>query len=227
MHTNVWATTRGFGSKPRKHHGPKEKTHPQTQGKRCANQLQGCNVVVVGDSTEGNAALAQQLAKELEYVPLNTSELIRTVLQTQPNEQEESDQDAWELSVRAEILLLEEVAFNARCAVSTMGGGGAAARGDFWRFLFGAYTVWLDYDESEPNVHQRDAYGMAELHMKVRRDPGVSEADTGKALAGEVLDRLCNLLEGNVDIPKKKSLYVRLGARGDWPDLREPEWQPT
>mmetsp|Transcript_6413 Transcript_6413/g.40042 ORF Transcript_6413/g.40042 Transcript_6413/m.40042 type:complete len:228 (+) Transcript_6413:4527-5210(+) len=227
MHTNVWATNRGFGRHPNEGHKRKEKEHPQSLGKRCAIKLKGCNVVVVGDCTTGNAALAQQLAKELEYVPLQTSELIRNVMQTQAEEQEELDQDAWELSVRAEILLLEEVAFNARCAVGTLGGGGAAARGDFWRFLFGAYTIWLDYDEGNPNIQQRDAYEMAELHVKVRRDPGVSEAETGRALAGEVLDRLFTLLEENEEIPKKKSLYVRLGARGDWPDLREPEWNPT
>lgn len=227
MQANVWATYRGFGNNPNDGYKRKEKARPQSLGKRCAIKLKGCNVVVVGDSTAGNAALAQQLAKELEYVPLKTSELIQSVLQTQSKEEEELHQDAWELSVRAEILLLEEVAFNARCAVGTMGGGGAAARGGFWRFLFGAYTIWLDYDESNPADQQRDAYGMAELQMKVRRDPGVSEAETGRALAGEVLDQLCNLLEDNEDVPKKKSLYVRLGARGDWPDLRDPDWNPT
>lgn len=225
MHAKVCANSRGFGTHPNSGYKRKEKAPSQSLGKRCANQLKGCNVVVVGDSTAGNAALAQQLAKELEYVPLNTSELIQTMLQKQPREQEEVD--AWELSVRAEILLLEEVAFNARCAVGTMGGGGAAARGDFWRFLFGAYTIWLDYDDSKPNVHQRDAYGMAELHVQVRRNPEVSEAETGRALAGKVLHRLCTLLEENEEIPKKKSLYVRLGARGDWPNLREPEWKPN
>lgn len=184
-------------------------------------------MVVLGDCTTGNVALAQQLAKQLEYVPIQTPELIQNIGKTTSKEKKDTEGDAWERDVRTEILLLEEVAFNARCAVGTMGGGGAAARGDFWRFLFGAYTIWLDYDGDDRNLPQRDAYGMAELHVVVGRDPNVSEAETGKAVADEVLQRLNTLLENDDELPKKKSLYVRLGARGDWPNLREPEWKPA
>ena len=34
-----------------------------------------------------------------------------------------------------------------------------------------------------------------------------------------ILDAMC--LEG------KKSLYIRLGCRGDWPNIKPPGWDPS
>ena len=48
-----------------------------------------------------------------------------------------------------------------------------------------------------------------------------------EAAATETLEALRGLLarEGQT-LCSKKALYVRLGCRGDWPDLQPPSWAP-
>lgn len=33
-------------------------------------------------------------------------------------------------------------------------------------------------------------------------------------------------LKKDKKLPDGKRLYVKLGCRGDWPDIQEPSWQP-
>ena len=44
----------------------------------------------------------------------------------------------------AEVLVLEKLSTQVRACIGTCGGGGgAAARGNAWRYLFGQLTIWL------------------------------------------------------------------------------------
>lgn len=44
----------------------------------------------------------------------------------------------------AEVVVLGSLSTQIRSCIATCGdGGGAAARGDCWRYLFGFITVWL------------------------------------------------------------------------------------
>ena len=42
----------------------------------------------------------------------------------------------------------------------------------------------------------------------------------------QAVPALMNLLEKDDQMAKGKLLYVKLGCRGDWPDIQPPEWQP-
>lgn len=42
----------------------------------------------------------------------------------------------------------------------------------------------------------------------------------------QAVPALMGLLEKDDQLPKGKLLYVKLGCRGDWPDIQPPEWQP-
>ena len=44
----------------------------------------------------------------------------------------------------AEVLVLEKLSTQVRACIGTCGGGGgAAARGNAWRYLFGQLTIWI------------------------------------------------------------------------------------
>ncbi|MCD7470121.1 hypothetical protein HAX54_009706 [Datura stramonium] len=38
---------------------------------------------------------------------------------------------------------------------------------------------------------------------------------------------ICKIVVEDKDLPGKKSLYIRLGCRGDWPDIKPPGWDPS
>jgi len=41
-----------------------------------------------------------------------------------------------------------------------------------------------------------------------------------------VLPALLGLVDNEPGLPKGKLLYIKLGCRGDWPEIMHPEWQP-
>lgn len=149
-----------------------------------------------------------------------------------------------------ELRVLRETSTLLRAVVSTLGGGGgAAARGACWRWLHPAVCVWIDDDPAGAEVAadgddadaasalapQRDAYGLAEVRLAL--DPSVATlpaTEAAAALKKEVAAALLKLLrrEGDPDrcgqptsLPFRKRLYVKLGTRGDWPDIQDPEWR--
>jgi len=197
--------------------------------------LRGTSVYVVGDSTDANARLADALATQLGYAPLHTCRLLAALEASAADGHEGSTQNAGEAV--AEAMLLEELSTVVRCCVATLGGGrGAAARGDCWRHLFGGITVFLEVrpfsrfmlgllqltprsqDSAAPRGPQREAYAQAEVLVEAA---ALAEL-TGEHLAERTLPAVLQLLQADEKLVGKKSLYVRLGARGDWPNLAEP-----
>ena len=77
--------------------------------------------------------------------------------------------------------------------------------------------MWLDVPGCDAGP-QRSAYELAEIRVAVGE--GAAGVDAGDAA---VVERVLGAV-GSMDpqLVGKKSLYVRLGARGDWPDLAPP-----
>lgn len=80
---------------------------------------------------------------------------------------------------------------------------------------------------------QRGAYANADVHIKLDRDvAALPEKTAAAALALKVMGSVEALLDrsfkiaGDKGLPFKKRLYVKLGCRGDWPEIQPPEWRP-
>mmetsp|Transcript_15605 Transcript_15605/g.26291 ORF Transcript_15605/g.26291 Transcript_15605/m.26291 type:complete len:310 (+) Transcript_15605:69-998(+) len=196
------------------------------------DDLKGCSLYVVGDDSAANKALANKLAQLLRYAPMETETIIEQVTKMPI-----SDLIAQEGSTAlggAEFVVLQELSANLRCCVATAGGGvGAAARGDCWPALFGAITIWLDEVAEEPpaeSAPQRDCYRQAEIQLKVPLAGQRSEegwVDEAAKATVEGVQQMLDAWQGDGSLPGKKSLYIRLGCRGDWPDLKPPQWDPN
>ena len=81
--------------------------------------------------------------------------------------------------------------------------------------MYGGVTVWLDATGAE--TPQRGAYALAEVHVAPE-----AIAAAGSDAASVVLGAIESLIDADAQLVGKKSLYIRLGARGDWPHLAEP-----
>ncbi|KAI6707556.1 hypothetical protein NL676_010518 [Syzygium grande] len=53
------------------------------------------------------------------------------------------------------------------------------------------------------------------------------DADYSKTVAQASLSALKRLVLSERKLPDKKSLYIRLGCGGDWPNIKPPEWDPS
>lgn len=195
--------------------------------------LKGTSIYLVGDSTEINQKVAEELATGLGYTPLSTKELLETY----------SNQtvDSWLLAegsdsvAEGEGAVLESISSHVRAAVATLGGKhGAAGRSDKWRHLYAGFTVWLSQteasdedsarEETHRNVKDRiTAYTNADVVVKLQGwDPAYA-----KSVAQGCLSALKQLILSDKKLPGKKSLYIRLGCRGDWPNIKPPGWDPS
>ncbi|XP_019427225.1 PREDICTED: probable inactive shikimate kinase like 2, chloroplastic [Lupinus angustifolius] len=194
--------------------------------------LKGASIYLVGNSTEINYKVAQEIATGLGYTPLSTKELLETY----------SNQtvDSWLLAegsdsvAEAESAILESISSHVRAAVATLGGQhGASGRTDKWRHLYAGFTVWLSQteatdedsakEETRKNVKDgRLAYTNADVVVKLQ---GWDSA-YAKNVAQACLSALKQLILSDKKLPGKKSLYIRLGCRGDWPNIKPPGWDP-
>ena len=173
----------------------------------------------VGDDTKANSALAAQLALALRYTHIETARLLEQSTGLAPEAIAAAD-GATGLAL-AEAMVLESLCTFARCAVATLGeGAGAAARSACWRHLYGGITVWLDVQQpaggAAAAAPQREAYAEAEVQV------AAPAGGAGVVGAEPVLEAVAKLLAADEHLVGKKSLYIRLGARGDWPNLAEP-----
>ncbi|CAI5514031.1 unnamed protein product [Closterium sp. Naga37s-1] len=110
-------------------------------------------------------------------------------------------------------------------------GEGKVGRGR-GRWAGGGEALWLDVkgdSESPPDPHFADRADVAiRLHLPAgwSMDDVVS-ADVARAAAEGALTAAKAALDADPQLPGKKSLYVRMGCRGDWPDLMPPSWDPN
>ncbi|KAA8525843.1 hypothetical protein F0562_007698 [Nyssa sinensis] len=195
--------------------------------------LKGASINLVGDSTEINQKIAQELAVGLGYTPLNTKELLETFAK--------QTIDSWVIAegsdsvAEAESAVLESLSSHVRAVVATLGGQhGAAGRADKWQHLYAGFTVWLSQSEAtdensakeEAKRHIQDgsqAYSNADVVVKL----GGWDPDYSKSVAQASLSALKQLILSDKKLPGKKSLYIRLGCRGDWPNIKPPGWDPS
>ncbi|KAG6557130.1 hypothetical protein Mapa_001057 [Marchantia paleacea] len=205
----------------------------ESLAKGVASQLQGASVYIVGDSTEVNLSVAQELAAGLEYTPLHTQQLIEHLANvTVDRISEEEGEDA---VAGAEGAVMNTLSQHVRCVVATLGGScGAAYRQDGWKCLHSGFTIWL----SQSRAQDEDSAKEEAVKAKQEGNLTYSKADVVVALSGwdddavrptaeGALKALKYLLDGEKDLPGKKALYVRLGCRGDWPEIMPPGWDPN
>lgn len=179
--------------------------------------LKGTSVFVVGDSHERNEETAVLLAAALGYATVSCGTTLELLNRGRRwRELEES------VAVLGEAQALEELSSIGRVVVATCGGGrGAAARGAVWRHLFAGCTVWLDVAGEAEESPQREAYALAEVRVQA------SASVPAAALAEQALAALELLLRKQPKLAGNKQLYIKLGARGDWPDIQPPGALPS
>ncbi|KAF6148544.1 hypothetical protein GIB67_042503 [Kingdonia uniflora] len=140
-----------------------------------------------------------------------------------------------ETVTEAEGTILESLSSHVRAVVATLGGQhGAARRADKWRHLYAGFTIWLSQseatDESSAKEEARrniqdgnQGYSNADVVVKLGGwDPNLSQT-----VAQACLSALKRMILSDKKLPGKKSLYVRLGCRGDWPNINPPGWDPS
>nr|VDC98485.1 unnamed protein product [Brassica oleracea] len=114
----------------------------------------------------------------------------------------------------AESSVLESLSSHVRTVVSTLGGKhGAVGRADKWRHLYSGFTVW---------VSQTEATGQFSLHA--REGDWLFKRRRGGEAPSLGPNQLIILDKG---LPGKKSPYIRLGCRGDWPNIKPWGWDPS
>ncbi|PSS19308.1 Inactive shikimate kinase [Actinidia chinensis var. chinensis] len=193
----------------------------------------GTSIYLVGESSEINEKIARELAVGLGYTPLNTKQLLETYAQ--------QTIDSWVIAegsdsvAKAESAILESLSSHVRAVIATLGGQhGAARRADRWRHLYAGFTVWLSQseatdedsakEEARRNVQDgSQAYSNADMVVKL----GGWDPNYSKSVAQASLTALKQLILSDKKLPGKKSLYIRLGCRGDWPNIKPPGWDPS
>ncbi|KAM3409359.1 hypothetical protein ACQJBY_001978 [Aegilops geniculata] len=194
--------------------------------------LTGISVHIVGDSTDINEAVAKEIAEGIGYLPVCTSELLESATQ--------KSVDTWAASegvdsvAEAECVVLESLSSHVRTVVATLGGKqGAASRFDKWQYLHSGFTVWLSVSEAGDEASAKEearrsvssgsvAYAKADVVVKL----GGWDPEYTRAVAQGCLVALKQLTLADKKLAGKKSLYIRLGCRGDWPNIEPPGWDP-
>ncbi|KAJ1296095.1 hypothetical protein BS78_01G272600 [Paspalum vaginatum] len=194
--------------------------------------LTGISVHIVGDSTDINEAVAKEIAEGIGYLPVCTSELLESATQ--------KSIDTWVASegvdsvAEAESVVLESLSSHVRTVVATLGGKqGAASRFDKWQYLHSGFTVWLSVSDASDEATAREearrsvssgsvAYAKADVVVKL----GGWDPEYTRAVAQGCLVALKQLTLADKKLAGKKSLYIRLGCRGHWPNIEPPGWDP-
>lgn len=135
----------------------------------------------------------------------------------------------------AEATVLSSLNSHVRLVVGTLGGHhGAASRKGKWSYLHAGITIWLSQstaideasaEEEVVKVKQEGSKAYANAEVVVALSGW--EEDSARPAAEGCLKALKYLLESEKDLPGKKNLYVRLGCRGDWPNIMPPGWDPS
>lgn len=193
-----------------------------------ATALAGAGLVFVGDDGSLNRAVADRAAAVLNYVPLHTEDIVLQAACASGAGPSGAAPGALlegmgeeELGA-AEALVLESLSTTVRCSLSTCGGGRAATARPFcWRHLHGHFCVWLDCSPGEPPAAeepQRGAYTLADLQVRI--DPDVlGQPHAAEQVLSTVVPAVQAALLQQPGLVNKKQLYMKLGCKGDWPDL--------
>ncbi|KAF8380741.1 hypothetical protein HHK36_028231 [Tetracentron sinense] len=79
-------------------------------------------------------------------------------------------------------------------------------------------------DEAQRHIQEgSQAYSNADVVVKL----GGWNANLAQTVAQASLSALKRVILSDKKLPGKKSLYIRLGCRGDWPNIKPPGWDPS
>ena len=247
------SSTKGFGRerKPRAESlggGKVEDKELRELAGKVGDELAGVDVFLVGRPGCGKCATAKALAPLLGYVPLDFWELTQSTLEaarrSDPGGGATGGEEEDEISGAEKELATELSTFvRVVCAVSS----GACVSDRNWAKLHAGVTVWMrpapgvEFEDSELDGSGSEflpghAFGsfaddaarvdacFAPAEVVVTPEAG----DTPEVLAARVLAGVARLLDANRDtnpltLAQRKSLYLKLGARGDWPNIQMPK----
>lgn len=198
-----------------------------------AQLLKGTSVYLVGESSEINYKVSRELAVGLGYTPLDTKELLESF--TKQTVDSLVVTEGSNAIAEVESAILEGLSSHIRSVVATIGGQhGAASRGDRWRHLYSGFTVWLSQSEAKDEAAakeeariniQNGSQGFSNADVVVKLSGW--DSDYSKMVAQAALSALKQLILSDKKLPGKKGLYIRLGCRGDWPNIKPPGWDPS
>ncbi|KAI7729032.1 hypothetical protein M8C21_021855 [Ambrosia artemisiifolia] len=199
-----------------------------------AQLLKGTSVYLVGESSEINYRVSRELAVGLGYTPLDTKELLETF--TKQTLDSLVTAEGSNAVAETESAILESLSSHIRSVVATIGGQhGAAARSDRWQHLYSGFTVWLSQSDAKDEATAKEearmnvasgGQGFTNADVVVKLG-GSWDNDYSKAVAQAALSALKQLILSDKKLPGKKGLYIRLGCRGDWPNIKPPGWDPS
>ncbi|KVH90216.1 probable inactive shikimate kinase like 2, chloroplastic [Cynara cardunculus var. scolymus] len=194
--------------------------------------LKGASIYLVGESSEINYKVSRELAVGLGYTPLDTKELLETFTKQTVDSLIAEGSNA---VAETESAILESLSSHIRSVVATIGGQhGAAASGDRWRHLYSGFTVWLSQSEAKDEAAAKEeariniqsgSKGFSNADVVVKLSGW--DSDYSKTVAQATLSALKQLILSDKKLPGKKGLYIRLGCRGDWPNIKPPGWDPA
>ena len=214
---------------------------------KVGGELGGVDVFLVGRPGCGKFATARALAPLLGYAPLDFWGLTQSALaaalarevdpEAVPDSGEaggvEDEVSGAERQLAAELSTFVRVV----CAVSS----GACASERNWAKLHAGVTVWMrpedgaEFEDSESCLPAHAFGGYADDADRVDACFAPAEVvvtpvagDTPELLAARVLAGVGRLLDANRDtnpltLAQRKALYLKLGARGDWPNIQMPK----
>eukprot|EP00899_Mesostigma_viride_P011631 jgi/Mesvir1/20469/Mv12359-RA.1 len=234
----IAAKPRGFGDDS----GPEGRIKKLAQ--EVSEKMSGINFYVVGPSTDANNAIVQVVAPLMGYTPILCSELVARASGHASVEAFLDHERTDPLALASlETSVLGSLATEyVRLAVATVGADNSAAHHEAaWRFLHGGLSVWLKVGEPslspspggadpgsgrDPSADFPDSSTLAKADLRVLL-PVATWSDDLRLMAAEAcLTAAKKAIKDDKDLCGKKSLYVRLGCRGDWPTLQPPGWDP-
>jgi hypothetical protein len=215
-------------------------------GDDTASLLKGLNCCFIGENERANEQVSNLVSPLLKYAPMSVSTLIEKVSKGKTREQlcEEDFKEALvvENSVHEQLSQFLRVSL-ATCGATKTKYYGATARGDCWAWLYGMITIWVDDEETANKAAQtpelfpqRDAYELADIRVVLKnKQLEIGENSSGSSISSSsseereqilraIFAGISALCDSDEHFVGKKSLYTRMGCRGDWPILQAPEW---
>ncbi|KAL6756260.1 hypothetical protein V8C86DRAFT_2652453 [Haematococcus lacustris] len=134
-----------------------------------------------------------------------------------------------------ELAVLQGLRSQKRVIISTLAQGAASDPGTY-RDLWGSFIVWVDEEDSRLPKPETPARGVVAQHAEValtfHKSRGfgsrqASTADKARTMLDTLMKQLVQYLNANPEIVQNKLKYVAYGCRGDWPDVKPPEWSPV
>ncbi|KAH9687419.1 putative inactive shikimate kinase like 2 [Citrus sinensis] len=219
--------------------------------------LKGTSIFLVGDSTEVNEKVALELAVGLGYTPLSTKELLETFAKQTIDSWMLAEGSDSVVNGECDVLESLSSHVRAVVATLGGQQGAAARADKWQHLYAGftvwlSQTEAMDENSAkeEARRHVKDGklgYSNADVVVKLQG----WDADHAKSVAQASLSALKQLIQSDKKLPEilylgsglarvlkafskenpdyvsKKSLYIRLGCRGDWPNIKPPGWDPS